>query len=57
MLPLHYLADKINGQRSADAERLRRGRLLRTQRRAAARAVRTPGQAFRLARRAIQIRP
>jgi hypothetical protein len=56
MLPLQLLADEMNRQRLAEAERLRPGRRLTALRRAAKRARRTPHQAVRAIRKAFQLR-
>jgi len=56
MLPLHYLADEINQQRLAQAERIRPGRQEAAIRRAARRARRGPRQAVQAVRRAFQLR-
>lgn len=56
MLPLHYLADEMNWQRHAQAERLRPGRRQAAARQAARRASRPPRQALQTLRKAFQLR-
>jgi hypothetical protein len=56
MLPLHYLADEMNWQRHADAERLRPGRRQAAIRRARRRAARAPRQTLQAVRKALQLR-
>ncbi len=56
MLPLHYLADEMNWQRLAQADRLRPGRQQTARRHAARRARRAPRQAVQALRKAFQLR-
>jgi hypothetical protein len=56
MLPLHYLADEMNWQRLAEAERLRPSRRQAAIRRAARRGRRAPHRAVQRVRKAFQLR-
>jgi hypothetical protein len=56
MLALHYLADEMNSQRYAQADRSRPGRRQAAARRAARRAARAPLRAVRAVRKALQLR-
>ena len=56
MLPLHYLADEMNWQRLAQAERLRPGRQQAARRHAARRARPASHHAVQAVRKAFQLR-
>ena len=56
MLPLQLMADQMNRQRLAEAERLRPGRQLAALRRATRRGRRLPRQTAQAVRKAFQLR-